>query len=52
MVKKIKKENKIYYLCEACKFFYKKKEIAEKCQKWCEEHNSCNLEIIKHAVQL
>ncbi|GAI69001.1 unnamed protein product, partial [marine sediment metagenome] len=31
---------------------YKEKELAEKCQQWCEEHNSCNLEITKYAVPL
>jgi len=46
MVKKI--ENK--YQCEECKFFYKDKEWAEKCEKWCKENHSCNLDIIKHAV--
>jgi hypothetical protein len=40
-----------YYVCEACKFRYKDKSWAEKCQKWCEAHNSCNLEITKHAIK-
>ena len=26
------------------------KEWAEKCETWCREHKSCNLDIIKHAV--
>ncbi len=36
------------YICSECGYEYKEKEWAEKCQKWCSEHKSCNLEIIKH----
>jgi len=30
---------------------YAEKEIAEKCQAWCSEHKSCNLDITKYAVK-
>jgi len=50
MVKETKKD-RILYTCEACGFSYEDKQIAEKCEAWCTEHNSCNLEIIKHAVK-
>ena len=43
MVKKI-------YVCEICNFAYEEKDIAEKCQKWCNEYKSCNLEITKHSI--
>jgi len=36
------------YICRECGFEYKDKSWAEKCEKWCKEHNSCNLEIISH----
>ena len=36
--------------CEECGKQYSEKELAEKCENWCKETNSCNLEIIKHAV--
>ena len=49
MVRIIKNQNKELYQCEECGFKYAKKEIAEKCQVWCREHKSCNLEIIKYA---
>jgi len=42
--------NKPYYQCKICKFYYGKKELAEKCQSWCKEHHSCNMEITKHSV--
>ena len=38
------------YLCEACNFVYKDKETAEKCEKFCEENKSCNLEITKDSI--
>ncbi len=52
MVKKILKNNSKYYQCNECKFIYKYKKIAEKCQKWCKEHHSCNLEIIKYTIDM
>jgi len=39
------------YRCNECGFYYAEKEWAEKCQQWCKEHNSCNLDIIKHAIK-
>ena len=50
MVKELRKDDRILYVCEACGFAYKQKEWAEKCQEWCQEHNSCNLEITQYAV--
>jgi len=38
------------YQCKICKLYYKDKETAKKCYNWCKEHKSCNLEIIKNAV--
>jgi hypothetical protein len=51
MVKEIKKERKEYFQCEECKFVYKDKEWAEKCENWCKEHHSCNIEFTKHAIR-
>ena len=36
------------YQCQECGLFYKTKELALECEKWCREHKSCNIEIIKH----
>lgn len=49
MVTVIRKNNKILYQCPECGLKYAEKEIAEKCQAWCHEHKSCNLDIIKYA---
>jgi hypothetical protein len=38
------------YLCEECKLLYRKEHWAQKCEDWCRERGSCNLEIMKHAV--
>lgn len=51
MVKIIQKDDKTLYQCPECNLLYKEKEIAEKCEAWCREHKSCNLEIIKEAVK-
>lgn len=47
-MKEINNSNIIEYQCEECKLIYKEKDWAKKCQVWCKEHHSCNLEIIKH----
>ena len=52
MVKKFTKNNKTYYICVECNFAYKDKEIATKCEKWCRERHSCNMEITRHAVEI
>jgi predicted ATP-dependent serine protease len=46
------KKDKKYFICEECGFAYKEMDWAEKCQAWCKEHNSCNMEITKHAIPL
>ncbi len=52
MVKEIKKNEKTLYICEECGFAYDHKEWAQKCQQWCKQNQSCNLEITQHAVPL
>jgi hypothetical protein len=51
MLKVIQKENKELYQCEECGFHYANKEWAEKCEAWCREHKSCNIEITAHAEE-
>lgn len=50
MVKIIVEDNQEVYQCEECGFRYAAKDTAEKCQAWCGEHKSCNLDIIKDAL--
>jgi uncharacterized C2H2 Zn-finger protein len=52
MVKEIKKENEVFYQCPECGFYYREREWAQKCESWCKEHKSCNLEIIKHSIKV
>jgi len=47
----IKMSKPKFYKCSVCGLEYTNKRFAEKCEKWCKKHNSCNLEIIKHAVK-
>jgi len=39
------------FKCSECGFKYRKKELAEKCRKWCKKYRSCNVEITKYAVK-
>lgn len=48
---KVINQNKELYQCEECGLKYESKEIAEKCQAWCSEHKSCNLDLIKYSVK-
>lgn len=50
MVKFLEQNKMQVYQCEECGLKYEEKEIAEKCEQWCREYKSCNLEIIKYAV--
>ena len=38
------------YKCPVCGFMYREKELAEKCETWCKKYQTCNIEIITHAV--
>jgi hypothetical protein len=51
-MKIIEKENKKYYQCEECGHIYEREELANKCEGWCKEHKSCNLEIVKESVNV
>ncbi len=51
MAKEIKKDEGIVYQCEECGLHYDEREWAEKCEAWCREHHTCNLEIIAHAQE-
>ena len=37
--------------CLECGLHYKDKEQAKKCEEWCREYQSCNLEITSNAVE-
>ena len=40
------------YRCSVCKLTYKSKVWAQKCEKWCISHQSCNLKITAHSLQV
>ena len=50
MIKEVKRNNQTVYACEACAFAYEEREWAEKCQEWCQKHQSCNIEIMANAI--
>jgi len=52
MVVEIKKDNKTYFKCENCSFVYEKKELAEKCEEFCNKNGMCNSDLAKQAVKI
>lgn len=50
MVKEVKRKGHTLYVCEECGLAYDKRGWAEKCEQWCRQHQTCNIEIIQHAV--
>ncbi len=44
------KDQGAVFRCPECGLRYPNKELARKCEAWCREHQSCNIEIIKHAI--
>jgi hypothetical protein len=43
-------KNKVCYACEVCGFAYPTQELAEACEEWCNTHHSCNMNLVKSAV--
>lgn len=52
MVKEITNNDKKYYQCEACNMVYEDRELARKCEDFCNKYHSCSLEFTKYAVEL
>lgn len=50
MTKEIQQNDATLHQCEECGYRYEDKSWSEKCEAWCKEHHSCNLEIIAHGV--
>ncbi|MGI0065051.1 MAG: hypothetical protein ACREAL_09335, partial [Nitrosopumilaceae archaeon] len=57
MVKELDKEscqcgcNSNMFLCESCGFMYVDSNIAQQCEDYCNEHQSCSTDIAKHGVK-
>lgn len=51
MVKIIKKSGTTLYQCEECGFYYKTRNLAEKCENFCKKYKSCSIEITKHSIK-
>ena len=44
-------EGRRLHRCQECGFHYEDRGWKEKCEVWCREHHSCNLEITAHAEE-
>lgn len=51
MEKLNKQEDGQRYVCPECGLHYKSEEMMKKCEAWCAEYKSCNLDIIQHSVE-
>jgi hypothetical protein len=40
-------DNQRLFKCPKCGLHYKNKEIVKKCEAWCDDYKSCNLEITR-----
>lgn len=43
--------NQKRYQCPICLLEYTEEEWAKKCESWCSQYKSCNIEITKHAIK-
>lgn len=43
--------DKKIYECPACGLHYYDEEIVNKCEAWCTQNKSCNLEFIEHSLE-
>jgi hypothetical protein len=39
------------FQCENCLLWYEEKDWADRCETWCNEHDSCNLQITLHSTE-
>ncbi|MBI3305430.1 hypothetical protein HYZ80_03870 [Candidatus Parcubacteria bacterium] len=51
MVDERVQNGEVRYRCPVCGLEYREREWAEKCEAWCREHPSCNVEVIQHAIK-
>jgi len=52
MVNEIEHNGKKYYQCDVCKFYYETRELAQKCEDFCNKNNACSIKLTKHAVKI
>lgn len=47
----MKDKQRTQYKCPECGLHYEDEKIAKKCEAWCKEHKSCNLDLIMYATE-
>lgn len=40
------------YECKNCGLHYDDKKKAEECNKWCDKHGTCNIDITKYSIEV
>ncbi|MBI4451019.1 hypothetical protein HY642_03525 [Candidatus Woesearchaeota archaeon] len=51
MVKQAGHKGKKVFVCERCDFKYRDEKWAKACEDWEKDHNSCNVQVIAHAIK-
>ena len=51
MVREFEQEGKPVFQCTECGFIYSDRDVAEKCQDYCENNGEPNPEITKHSLK-
>ena len=51
MIGEIQENNSVLYRCGSCGSHYLSRGLAEQCDRWCAEHQTCNVEIIQYAIE-
>ncbi len=41
----------VLFRCEECGLHYYERAIAERCERWCRQHGTCNIEITAEAME-
>jgi len=52
MVMGTKIGTRLVFKCEKCGWLYNNPGFADKCEIWCTNNRSCNIEITKHAIKV
>ena len=39
------------YECSICKLHFETKNLADRCEEWCKNNNSCNMEIAGQSIE-
>jgi len=51
MVLEVEYKEVDHHYCEDCELVYESRDWAERCEAWCRENDTCNIEITRHSIK-